>query len=95
MYSLIDRLDEISSENCSIARYEHIKAVEKFSINLARIYGLDEKEVSIAAVGHDMFRDFSREELIELSNLLKIKPSVIETANPILLHGKLAAAYLK
>jgi predicted HD superfamily hydrolase involved in NAD metabolism len=72
----------------------HIEAVVAEARRLASLHGLDEERAALAAWAHDVARATQPKELRRLANELGLKPSEIEDAAPILLHGPLAARLL-
>jgi len=92
---ILNVLKEKVHRYCTPLRLNHIKGVSKLSRELARQYLVDIQETDIAAWAHDMFRDVSSEKLLSMARDYGINISDIEEKKPILLHGKLAAIYLK
>jgi predicted HD superfamily hydrolase involved in NAD metabolism len=72
----------------------HIEGVVAEARRLARLHGLDEERAELAAWAHDVARATRPKELLRLASELGLKPSEIEDAAPILLHGPLAARLL-
>jgi len=72
----------------------HIEAVAAEARRLARLHGVDEERAELAAWGHDIARAARPKELLRLARDLGLKPSEIEEAAPILLHGPIAARLL-
>lgn len=95
MIDTINDLELLAEKNCSRRRYEHIKSVERLAVKLAKIHGLEENSLRLAAIGHDVFREFSASALLKLAREVEFTPSPVERSNPILLHGKLAALYIR
>ncbi|AFK06114.1 MULTISPECIES: bis(5'-nucleosyl)-tetraphosphatase (symmetrical) YqeK [Mesotoga] len=80
---------------CSPERFEHILRVERLAKRLSSIHGIDSSGVGLAAVSHDMFRDQAEDELMRLAISFGIDMTEMERVAPVLLHGKVAALYLK
>lgn len=76
-------------------RLKHIRNCERFSLMLAKRYGVDRLACRTAALAHDMFRDLSLSQLLLLSEIYGVELNDVERKNPVLLHGKLAAIYLR
>jgi predicted HD superfamily hydrolase involved in NAD metabolism len=72
----------------------HVKRVEDEGEGLARRHGVDEARVQLAALGHDLLRVTPREELLRLARDEGIEPNEAERAEPLLLHGAMAARLL-
>ncbi len=72
----------------------HVKRVEDVGERLARLHGVDEARVRLAVLGHDLLRVTPREELLRLAHDAGIEPNEAERAEPLLLHGAMAARML-
>ncbi|WP_418790718.1 bis(5'-nucleosyl)-tetraphosphatase (symmetrical) YqeK [Phosphitispora sp. TUW77] len=72
-------------------RYRHTLGVAQTSVKLAGIYGVDNAKAEIAALIHDIARDFSNELLLEMCLKYSIEPDETEKAVPALLHGRVGA----
>ena len=73
---------------------DHILRVENEAMKLARHHGEDPERASIAALGHDLVRHKSHEELLDLARRYDIDPDPVEIASPVLVHGPIAARML-
>ncbi len=73
---------------------EHVLRVVEESARLARLHGIDEERATIAALGHDLARGCSPEELLREAEALGIEAGPIERAEPILLHGPIGARWM-
>lgn len=73
---------------------DHVLRVEEEAVRLAALYGVDEREARIAALGHDLVRHMQGAELLELAHAYGIEPDEVETSSPILVHGPVAARML-
>lgn len=94
-YREIDKVSKIAKELCTTNRIKHIEGVANFIQKLASIHSLDQKSCMMLAWGHDLFRDFNEEGLFKLAEAFNYRPNALERDNPILLHGKIAALYLR
>ena len=72
----------------------HVKRVEDEGERLARRHGVDEATVRLAVLGHDLLRVTPREELLRLARDAGIDPNEAERAEPLMLHGAMAARLL-
>lgn len=72
----------------------HILRVEKESARLAGRHGIDLKRAKIAALGHDLVRHMSDDELLQLASAYDLEPDDVERNSPILVHGPVAARIL-
>ena len=77
------------------SRYEHSVRVAEMCARMCRQYGMDARKGYLAGIGHDMCKDFSDEELIELAGRDGDAISDFERKKPALLHGRAAAVMLK
>lgn len=73
----------------------HVLRVEAEAMRLAELHGLDPERLRIAALGHDLARAESDEDLLQLARRYELSLDEIEKASPILLHGPLAARVLE
>jgi len=95
MTLVIDELEAILNRVLSKKRIVHVKSVVDFSKRLGEIYNVDLNRLELAALSHDMFRDVPPRKLLKMSRAYGLKISDLEKAHPVLLHGKVAAEFLK
>lgn len=74
---------------------DHIDRVVSVAQVLARIHGLDERRVLLAAQGHDILRGLSHDDLIAAAEARGVEVGEFELAEPVLLHGPLGALELE
>jgi predicted HD superfamily hydrolase involved in NAD metabolism len=72
----------------------HVERMVEEALRLAAAHGLDEERVRLAALGHDIVRAEPPQELLRLAGELGLEPSDVERAEPVLLHGVIAARLL-
>src|SRR3990172_8143497 len=72
----------------------HVERVVAEARRLARVYGLDEERVTLAAWGHDIARGMTEPELLAGAAAAGLATSAVERSQPILLHGPLGAVLL-
>ncbi len=72
----------------------HVLRVVDEAVRLARLHGVDEDRARLAALGHDIFRGHSPDELLALAAMLGVEPDALERESPVLLHGLLASRVL-
>ncbi len=72
----------------------HVERMVDEALRLAAIHGVDEGRVRLAALGHDIVRAEPPQELLRLAEELGLNPSDVERAEPVLLHGAVAARLL-
>ncbi|MGM0640586.1 MAG: bis(5'-nucleosyl)-tetraphosphatase (symmetrical) YqeK [Thermotogota bacterium] len=91
-------LKKILKDQVKKNRYEHVLSVEKYADVLIKKHKIKEEKlinrIKIAVISHDLFRDIPDNEKIKKSREYGIIPNSLETKNPILLHGKIAAEYV-
>lgn len=92
---LVDDIKKYTKGKIKKSRYEHSKRVADMCVTLCKLSGLDEKSGYLVGIGHDMCKDFSDDELFELS--AKDGNPIIdyERRKPAILHGRAAAVMLR
>ena len=90
-----EEIRKFTQEHVKSSRYEHSVRVAEMCARLCRLYGLDDDKGYLAGIGHDMCKDFSEEELLELSEKDGLPISDYEKQNVFLLHGRAAAVLMK
>jgi predicted HD superfamily hydrolase involved in NAD metabolism len=73
---------------------KHILRVEVEAALFAGLHGVDEGRARLAALGHDLVRHLKGDELLRLAAEYSLTPDEVERAEPILVHGPVAAAIL-
>ena len=73
-------------------RLKHTLGCEKAARELARKYGADEEKCAFAMLLHDITKNFSQEEQLNLCKKYGIIPNDVEKTEWKMLHGKTAAA---
>jgi len=58
---------------------------------LCGIHSVDTEKVEIALLGHDLYRGYSDNEMLNVAEEKEIEISNVEKASPLLLHGVLAS----
>ena len=58
---------------------------------LCGIHSVDKEKVDIALLGHDLYRAYSDNEMLNVAEEKEIEISNVEKASPLLLHGVLAS----
>ncbi len=98
MIDYIKKTEEIrvfTQEHVKKSRYEHSIRVAQMCARLCRQYGLDSRKGYLAGIGHDMCKDFSDQELLELAARDGKEILDFDRKKPALLHGRAAAVMLK
>lgn len=73
-------------------RLKHTLGCEKAARELAKRYGGDEEKAALAMLLHDITKNYSREEQLNLCEKYGIIPKDIEKTEWKMLHGRTAAA---
>lgn len=82
-------------ENLSEERYKHCLNVGNMAKNLAKIYNVDEEKAYIAGLLHDITKEMSYEEHLEIEENLDFYPEEFSKNNYKIFHGWTASAYAK
>lgn len=98
MINYIEKTEEIrafTEAHVKAKRYQHSVRVAEMCARMCRQYGLDWRKGYLAGIGHDMCKDFTDQELLELAGR-DGKPIIdFDRNKPALLHGRAAAVMLK
>lgn len=95
MQEILRSLEELCDRLLTKKRRSHVKSCVRFASELAEIHNVDVNRVKIATLAHDAFRDLKPTILLKMATAYKIRITDLERLNPILLHGKIAAEYLR
>ena len=98
MIDYIEKTEEVRSfteAHVKPKRYQHSVRVAEMCARMCRQYGLDSRKGYLAGIGHDMCKDFSDEELLELAGRDGLPIIDFDRKKPALLHGRAAAVMLK
>lgn len=88
-------LIKILAKNLSEHRFNHCLRVEATALQLASHFQAPLELVSPAALLHDLCREYDRDKLLKLAGNFGIVIDDIEKAEPLLLHGSVAAVIAK
>ena len=72
----------------------HILRVEAEARALSSLHGVDEHRAVVSALGHDLVRHLKGPELLSMAMRYGLTPDSVETAEPLLVHGPVAARIL-
>lgn len=75
-------------------RQEHSERVAEVMRTLADRHHFDQDRAQFAGWAHDLAREMSRPELLEAAGRLGLPIGAAERAEPLLLHGPVAAAWV-
>ena len=98
MLDYIEKTEEVrafTEAHVKPKRYQHSVRVAEMCARMCRQYGLDSRKGYLAGIGHDMCKDFSDEELLELAGREGLPIIDFDRKKPALLHGRAAAVMLK
>lgn len=86
------KLEKEVSTMIKVSRFEHSLRVKETAVKLAKVYA-PSLEIAASYVGifHDAYRYLSGEECLEICQKAKLEIFAEEIANPMLLHGAVAA----
>ncbi len=73
----------------------HVQRVLVEALDLAQRYDLDRERVELATWGHDLFRSFPPDEQLRLASECGLPLTEADQADPVLLHGPIAAVTLR
>jgi predicted HD superfamily hydrolase involved in NAD metabolism len=73
----------------------HVERVLVEALDLAGRWDLDQERVQLATWGHDLYRAFAPAEQLRLAREVGLPVSLPDEADPVLLHGPLAAVTLE
>ncbi len=73
----------------------HVGRVLTEALDLARAWDVDPDRVELATWGHDLFRAASPAELVTMARAAGVAVEAPDLAEPVLLHGPVAAAVLE
>lgn len=76
-------------------RAAHIERMEEDALNFAKIHALDVEKLLVCVDSHDLFRDVQSEKLEKIAKVWNLNVTSVERFLPLLLHGKVAAEYVK
>ena len=88
---LYKEVKEILSER----RFKHSKGVVERALEYAKICGLEEENVKLVAIAHDIAKELTEEENQKYINLYNIQLDETEKMNKKLIHAKVGAYICK
>jgi len=91
----VNVLNELIKASLTPAHWQHTVRCQECAIKLATHYGYSREKVSLAALCHDAFRDFSATQWLSLAETWQMPVLDEEKKAPVLLHGPLAAQYFE
>lgn len=91
----INEMKEYLQKNLKPSRYEHILGVAETAKKLASVYGVDENKAEIAGLAHDVAKNLSREEMLQIIKENNISLSLVEENNLNLWHSVIAPIVAK
>ena len=91
----LEQIDEIVKQKLSEKRYKHSLAVMQRCAELAVIYGVDIEKAKKVGLAHDIAKELSQEDSIEIANEESIEFDEIELHNTALWHAKIGTSICK
>ncbi len=92
---MVDVLIHMARSLMKPQRLRHTMMVRDYALYLAWIHGLNPRRLEVMAVAHDLFRDVDPERLLRMARIWSIELEDVERTNPVLLHGKVSAQFLR
>ncbi len=93
--TVIDSVKDQIRRELSEPRYQHILRVADTAIDLAKRHALPVEEVHLAAVAHDLAREWNVNRMLRFCDVHNIPVSRSMREQPLLLHGPCAAEVLR
>lgn len=90
-----EELYEVVKQSVSEKRFNHVLGVVERAIEYAKIYNVNIEDVKIAAILHDIAKEYSDEKNNEILNRYGKKLDEIELKNHNLIHSKIGAIIAK
>ena len=91
----IAEVKAFTEQSVKKSRFEHSIRVAEMCARLCRYYNLDEDKGYLAGIGHDMCKDMSAEQQIDIAMRDGQGLSDFELTHPSLLHGRAASVLMK
>lgn len=91
----LQAIDEYVRGKLSEKRYNHSIAVMNRAIELAKIYGANEKDCMYAGLIHDVAKEVPNSQYLLLAEELGVALDEIEKSNLLLVHSKIGAYIAK
>ncbi len=92
---LYEDIKNFARDSLNEKKFNHCLRVEKMAVKLAKIYGVDEQKVKIAAIAHDCAKFFSHDKMLGYMRKYDQNIDEIQKSVPYLLHGPVAALRIK
>jgi len=92
---LILNIEKDMEKMLSSFRLNHCKYVMYKAVELANIYGVDVNKAALAGLTHDIAKEFSREQYMQIAEENNIVFDEYELENEDLMHGKIGAWWVK
>ncbi|NPV90206.1 MAG: HD domain-containing protein [Firmicutes bacterium] len=87
----LDRIRNEARKQMSPARWSHTLGVVEDAVRLARLWEADPYKAELAALLHDLVRDWTPESILSIAEAAGIVSDPVERMYPDLLHGPVAA----
>ncbi len=93
--NLIEKVRIYVLSTLSPQRYEHSQRTAQMAVRLSERYGEDKNACFLAAISHDMCKEWDRKDLQRIAIESDEVVTMTELKKPSLLHGKVAAVILR
>ena len=93
--SIYEELYEDVKSRLSEKRFKHTEGVIKRAIEYAEVYNANIEDTKFAALAHDIAKEISQEDALELVQKYNLELDEIEKVNFNLVHSKLGAEIVK
>lgn len=90
-----DELYKEVKNTLSEKRFKHSEGVVERAIEYARIYGVDEYEVKLTAIAHDIAKEIPKDEILKYAEEIGADLDEVEKKNLSLPHAKIGAQFCK
>lgn len=91
----IERFQALVQKFLSPKRFRHVQSTIETAADLAFQHRVDTDKAKFSALSHDLFRQLNDRQLLAMAKYYDLAYGEEEAGRPVLLHGPLAAVYLK
>jgi nicotinate-nucleotide adenylyltransferase len=92
---VISAIEEYVKTAVSEKRFEHSLRTAQTAQKMCSLYGLNPRLGYLAGIAHDMCKEITGEEMLELVHMDGKSVSILEQNKPSLLHGRAAAVLIQ
>lgn len=95
MQNTKQNFENLIEQKLKPARYEHSLNVAKSAVELAKLYGADEDKAYICGILHDVMKNATPQEQLDIINKAGIRLTDLEMKNQKLWHAIAGCAYME